>query len=499
MHISFNPKSNLFNFKHEQKTVNVAEHQLHVQCHTHFIGLLKFFGKVEDIPDPQGKTVIHVSKASLIQKYREEFHPVGLSDKQIMKIIRASVGKQTPETKPSTETKQKFGTIKEGPLAGITIQSGPIESPATQKAEAHQRAEKIIDDMAVFMKSNLLPENELRSAIKNQYQMLKLMDDQGAWINSEKLKEIGDTLLPPEGATRQECEKFIDTMVDAIKKNPYFLNCIANIPDRLLKQFQNKLKGDKGDKMIKYLIPYAITLNSLTAAFAKDVNLFIEVDKMWTKQKPASVRKYLSLFGWIKYTTLGTLSRIKKPIRTHAVDKGANRSHLNLNIFEAVMADRFFTGNKKNADAGEILLRHPVGGKKNRRTGAGPTTVGVTKGGYEAVKVRPDLPKEWADLYTVWNFAFCSNAGSFPLLALKLLIPSVNDYSNDPQAYINHRAIALYLYFQFSIFRQMAGQNFDYLSDGWNSKEITAALGEANLRSAKEYEKLVKRAKKASR
>jgi len=427
-----------------------------------------------------------------------------MNDEQILKMICACLKeKPTSDIELTTvgpkvkenDAESKIRTIKEGPLAGMTIQSGAVESTAVQMTDPHQKAEKIIDDIAIFMKSNLLPEPELRAAIKNQYQMLKLMDNEGAWINSPKLEAIGENLLPTEGETLQACEKLIDEMTNAIKKNPYFLNCIANISDAQLKKFQDKLKGDNGGKMIKYLIPYAMALNGLTAAFAKDVDLFVEVDKIWTKEKPANVRKYLSLFGWIKYTTLGALSRIKKPLQTHSVDKGANRNHLNLNIFEAVMADRFFTGNKKNADAGEALIRHPVGGKKDPRTGAGPTTVGVTKNGHEAVKVRPDFPKEWADLYSVWNFAFCSNADSFPLLALKLLIPSVNDYSNDPQAYINNRAIALYLYFQFAVFRQMAGQDFDYLSAGWSSKEITAALGEANFQSSQDYEQKVRHAK----
>jgi hypothetical protein len=529
------PNFNLFQLQEQKLNLSSDSKgfELNVQCYNRFTGLLKILGIVEEIK--QGKEVIHVAKTSLIKQYREQLKPQGLSDTEIVKIVHACVNEKSPSfplddisqpritpDKKAADTRDNqsdpidittkdlnYRKINDGPLAGIVIESGTVA--IAEKTEAHLKAEKVIDDIAIFLKSSLLEEKELELAIKNQYQMLKLMNSDGTWIDSEKLKNISSELLIP-GKSRESCEKLIEEMAKAMKKNPYLLNCIANLPEGALKNFQEKLSSDNGQKMIKYLIPYAFALNSLTAVFAKDVELFNEVDKLWSKEKPFNAGNHLSFFGWIKYTTLGTLSRAKKPLQKHEIEKDANRHYLNLNIFEAVTADKYLKNND-NAKAGIALMRHPVGGKSDVRTGAGPTTVGVTKKEkagedssavsgkreyetYEIIKGRPDLPKEWADLYTVWNLAFISNGNDFPLLAMKLLIPSVNNYADDPQSYMHHRVIALYLHFQFNIFRQMADQQFDYLRDDWSSKEITEALGKANLNSSKEYETSVKKAKK---
>lgn len=502
MSIEFNPKSKSVVFFNENND-SLAELKIH--SHKRFIFILKILGIVEDI-SCEGK-IIHANRSYLIKEYRREFKPQGLSDKDILRIIRAcfkdskrdATSEQELETSVNSDSvkiKPFEGVITEGPLKGIKAKTD-LESTLPKEAD-HVRAEKIIDTIALAMKSNLLDDVELHAALQNQYQMLKLIDVDGKWIDA--LQGIETELLPTEENIRKACEDLIDQMANAIKENPYFLNCIASIPDPALKKFQDKLSSENGEKLIHYLVPYAFALNGLTKAFTSDVDVFIKVDRKWAKEKPFNVRKYLPLFGWIKYTTLGRLSRAKKPLKTHETHKKSNRSYLNLNIFEAVMADKFFTRNKDNALAGEALMRHRVGGKENPRTGAGPTTVGVTKKGdhtYESVKIRPDLPKEWADLYTVWNFAFCSSAKTFPVVVMKLLIPAVNDYASDPQAYMNHRVIALYLHFQFSIFRQMAGQHHDFLSDDWNSIEITRAFGAANLQSANEYEAKVKQAKSA--
>lgn len=192
---------------------------------------------------------------------------------------------------------------------------------------------------------------------------------------------------------------------------------------------------------------------------------------------------------------LGHLADLNKLLQTKTISKDSNRHYLNFNILEATIAD-LFLGNSDNAGAGMTLIQHPVGGKTDSRTKAGAATVGETRG-YPVIELRPDLPKEWADLYTVWNLAFCSNASTFPILAAKLLIPSVHDHDSNSEGYMYHRAIALYLHFQFQIFRKIDETEPSVVSE-WNFPEITRTMGQANAVSAQAYDELVK-SKKTSR
>jgi len=236
--------------------------------------------------------------------------------------------------------------------------------------------------------------------------------------------------------------------------------------------------------MMKYWIPYAFALNGLTTVIAKDVALFDHIDALFSQEKRAYYAiKYLNIFGIIKYYTLGRLSQLTEPIKRDKVSRDHGRHYVNLNIIEAVIADRCL-GNMDNVKAGWALIQHPVGGASNAQTGSGPTSIGTSRG-YPVVQLYPDFPKQWADLYSVWNLAFCSNADTYPLLAAKLLIPSVSDYVSDPNGYLFHRAIALYLHFQFAIFRGFNGEPA-YLR-GWDCTKLTRAMGISTAASAQNY------------
>lgn len=518
------------------RRLDIGGKDLNVRCYTnsYVIGLLKLFGKVVEFS--QGKNLIYADKASLIKQYKIEHKPQGLSNNDIIRIIQASYSKK--DVKPQDLTIKKperlqieengeaikhigtditpkegafpretFKKIKEGPFAGMRIRGGkkeviltkgPLAGLQVEEKEAqYPRAHKIIDDLAIYMKGALLSEEHLRVAIIEHYETLGLMNN-GEWI--PQMKEIGKSLLPEEGQSTKECEKLIGDMVKAIKQNPYFLAAIDNLDDDQLKEFAERFTGDKGKQMIHYMVPYAFALNGLTAAFAKDPTLFKQIDRFWNKQKEGqNVQKYIGAFGWIKYKTIGSLERFIRPV-TGEKDIASFRKHIELNIAEAWGFDRLYD-HHDNAKAAMAMIENPPDqiSEENSRTGAGPSIVEVAQTGegsdeYKVAKLRPNLPKEWADLYTVWNFTFCSNFGIFPGLSLKLLIPSVNDYANDPSGYIHHRGIALYLYFQFTIFRGIKGKDSSFLK-GWHDEGITRALGAANAESALNYRRAVSKAK----
>lgn len=511
MPIIFEHNQNISGFLTDRGNLKIGnEMQLdNVRCHSHFIGLLKLLGIVEDVTT-QAKEVVHINKSSLIKKFKEQYHPQGLSDKDIMHIIRSSCRQNSREALGASESQvesdlqtrasvlltgeyrqsniETFKRIQKGPLAGMGVRGGLLENTEG----TYPRAIKIIDDLVSYLKTTVLSPDQLHAAIQEQLQIVKLMNQQGEWIDKE-LEKVGRSLLPAPEETAQKSMEFIDGMAKALKQNQYFLAAINNLDDLQLESIRKKMEGDKGIKMMQYMLPYAMALNGLTAAFAKDIHLFDKIDRMWTKaMKPYKTRKYLEFFGMVKYYTLGNLSRAKKPIKTKTIAKDANRHYLNINIMEAVIADMYL-GNNNNAEAGSTLIRHPVGGKHNARTGAGPSTVEPLANLYDVIKLRPDLPKEWADLYTVWNFTFCSNTDNFPFLVLKLLIPSVNDYAAHPEAYIYHRSIALYLYFKMAILRGITEKAPKFL-EGWHFPEITHAFGEANLQSARDYEERIRKA-----
>lgn len=476
-----------------------------VRYHTHFIGLLKFLGKIEVLSI--GNKTIYLNKASLIKKYQSlkccdessdknkiinsiRFHfkclqsPVRTEDPQSRwTSIQALDLHQSSDKRSRNRDQDSLGYLdlaQDRNFAGV-LHAGRVIRGET---DSRQKALNIINTIESSLKEALrqIKGADLHKAIQDQFKMLRLMEADGTW-KDHGLTEHQDLLMPSETNAWAKCFEFVDQIIVAAKKNPYLLAAIGNLDESQLQSLKQKAKVD-GIKMMQYLIPYAIALDGLTSVFAGNIELFTRIDKLWsTEKRPHYALKYLNLFGLIKYYTLGRLLKLTEPIKAEKVSRDHARYYINLNIIEAVIADKYL-GNKNNANAGWALIQHPVGGESNPQTGSGPASIGK-KRGYPVIELRPDFPKQWADLYSVWNLTFCSNADTFPLLAVKLLIPSVNNYASNPQGYIFHRGIALYLYFQFAIFRKLNGES-SFLG-GWNFAEVTRAMGESTATSAQEY------------
>lgn len=420
---------------------------------------------------------LSVTPRDFLQNFRlREENRIG--NRQTLTLSQTEIGVK--------QNKEILQRIQNGPFAGLAIRSGVVKETDSQ----HPRAIKIIDDLTAYIKIALFQKtkNELHNAIKDQFKLVRIMKDDGTWIDPA-LTKISHNLIPSEEDTLKKCSDFIDAVAAAAKNNPYLLAAIDNLDEKQLEVLRQKANRN-GIGMVQYVIPYAMALNSLTDAFVRDVDLLDRIDKQWSKEKkPYKIRKFLNLFGTIKYYTLNHLSKIKKPIKIQKVSSNSNHNYLNFNIIEAVIAD-LYSDNTANAKAGCALVQRPVGSKSNHCTGAGPVSIG-TKRGYDILEFRPHLPKQWADLYAVWNLAFCSISDQFPLLIAKLLIPSVNDYTSNPEGYIFHRVYALYLYFQFAIFRRIDGEEPAFLKE-WHVPDITRAFGQANATSAQDYKKQVK-------
>ena len=136
--------------------------------------------------------------------------------------------------------------------------------------------------------------------------------------------------------------------------------------------------------------------------------------------------------------------------------------------------------NIDNALAGQPLLQLGSGGKRGdmakfaRLSADGRT-----------VETRPPLPLQWADLYTTWNAAFVTKFPNFPYFLVKLLIPTVSDYQDYPEAFIHQRVPSLWAAINYHIgYMGLGGHNFD-----WSTKALTQSWGKVNKESAADYSK----------
>ena len=164
---------------------------------------------------------------------------------------------------------------------------------------------------------------------------------------------------------------------------------------------------------------------------------------------------------------------------------------LPVNIMEAVASD-LVGGNRDNALAGTILAKYVPGHKKyNERTGEGPSSFSDDGRG---ILLNMALPGKWADLYATWNLAFVTTY-PYPHMMVKLLIPSVNDYQDEPAEYIYNRAMALYTHIHWGLIRKVDLAAAGKEKEDWPDDHLTKFWGQVNKENAKEYNREARAAK----
>jgi hypothetical protein len=173
--------------------------------------------------------------------------------------------------------------------------------------------------------------------------------------------------------------------------------------------------------------------------------------------------------------------KILAAIKSGAIDKKLARFFLPLNIMEAVFVDSL-AGNKDNAFAGFILAKNPPGVNENKALGSGPTV--LSSDGKKAL-IAPPFPKEYADLYSAWNLAFVSNVGTFWLM--KLLIPSVSGYQENPREYMFYRVLGLYTALNMAVILQEQ-EDQDLIFGAFHPAEFKTFLGKSNAKNARLYQ-----------
>ena len=346
-------------------------------------------------------------------------------------------------------------------------------------------ARAALDRVAGTLKAAVrgLTVEQVHAVMTRQYRTLRLLDERGQWT-VPALASRGRELLPAH-ADGAELARFVDRMADAAAGNPYLLAFLDQASRERFPQLERKLEVE-GARVLPDATVHALVLEQLTAAMASDYRVNEACLAHW--RRVADARREFwssqSFFARIKTRSVNLgVDLLNRWHRELEVNPRGLALTLPLNILEAVGAEVLLAlrdgpdaraGHLANARAGLTLATH------------GPAQAGPTSFSEDGalIAIRPRSVKEWDDLYATWNMAFCVTIGNWPYWFAKLVIPSVNDYADDPATYINRRALALEVQMYVNGLELMDGtqQPLD-----WRDPAMARVWGAANRESARDY------------
>ena len=339
--------------------------------------------------------------------------------------------------------------------------------------------------IAGYVKStlNAKTDAEMKSMVKQYFVTMKLMNEEGEWAHP-KLAAIGESLFPSDMKV-EDFRDLVDSMAENASENPYVHEFLTRAQGEDFPELYAKLQK-QGAEMIPGFAAYAMTLQRLTVAMREDHEVSSACEKIWRAEraKVGGAYENIGFEGAVKYHSVEyPVSSMNAALEAGEIDPQFGRVILPVNIIEAMLYD-MATGNNDNAKAGWITATHRPGNTPNAATGAGDTV--LTEDG-NGVSVNMPLPKDWADLYHAWNMAFVSQFAQFPYSMVKLLIPEVSDYQDEPSEYIHTRALALYAHLNFILFRPQGDEVGGAGAFDWSTPEMTKIFGEVNKEKAEEY------------
>lgn len=288
---------------------------------------------------------------------------------------------------------------------------------------------KILDEMTASLveKARAISDPRWQELIRECYLQFHVMDENGQWT-LPSLAHYHFSLIPENFGGRQ-IEALILHTNEALKENEYFLNFMDVIDGHV---------PEIRDDHLAHLLIFAFCLEQLNRLQRRDLNV---LDKMirhyWKTRRENNFYRLSNILAVIK------LHSIELPVvlflrarRKNKISPSFAKFILSFNIFEATMVD-FCVGNIDNAISTFPLIQYPPNHAKG-----GPSH--FTQDGLALNLVSP-RPRQWADLYQVWNMAFVIQFPQAPYLLTKLLIPSVSQYANRPVEYMHTRITALHL------------------------------------------------------
>ncbi len=330
--------------------------------------------------------------------------------------------------------------------------------------------------------------DEMKALMKRQYVKTHLMNRNGEW-QLEALNPISEKLLPSD-LSMPAILDFIDRVAAHVEDNPYAVAFLEKASQEEFGTLIQKLETE-GDTVIPQVVAWALAMENITKAEIDDPTLIELLSDFWIKEreKEGINLRSTGLFGIVKLMSVeAPIRKIIEFHKTKKLDPKFLRGMLPLNIFEAITADKVM-GNPDNAAAGWPLYKNAPAEPENPSLGTGPAT--FSDDGMK-IEVRMALPKQWADLYQVWNMAFLTQIDNYPFWMVKLLIPQVSDYNDYPEEYIYRRALALYTAEHYIFLGGKEDARDGIPTINWPDKTLTAFWGKMNKSAADDYSRQVR-------
>jgi hypothetical protein len=343
---------------------------------------------------------------------------------------------------------------------------------------------------AVLFVADVIKKNDIQifvDLMTQYYRVLRLLRDQ-SWV-SPKLEEKSNYLLPPQ-ITHDEIVVFVDETIDLSLRNNYLKKLLGQISAYNADISRSESKIEIIDEsLILSVVAYAFVLDRLTSLMSEDYRFIDEMVSHLANQANAwEFFKQKRFFTFMKVRSIEApfIRRVPKFFQTGSVPTAFASKALVVNVLEAVVVD-LMRGNINNALSGLVLAFHPPGSRKiNEKTGAGPTK--FSQDGKNLSFSYP-LSKDWADLYGLWNLSFCNFFPRWPFVSVKLLIPRVARYQDEPETYLYNRTLALYVHCYFSLFAAsaLAGDRKNPYNLDFHNEKLFSLMSSVSRKSGLEY------------
>ena len=367
--------------------------------------------------------------------------------------------------------------------------TGPRNLNANQSA---------IQKIAIIIKSSIdeIPEDTLNKLLLDGYRRMWLIDKDKNWKHP-RLEEISHKLI--SRITERETKAFIDQMVIHANENPFLVRFLENAVHERFNHLRDGFYKDQEKpfsdqtKFMPRAIAYAIALNRLTLAQVDNYRVLeASIECFKAVRKKELTLSDMNFFNFAKlYSVEGPVRNFvkfhRRKYRSHHTDisKGFLSNLLPLNIYEAILVDKYYKPTfKQNAKAARPLMKNSPSYFRDTILDVGPPKWSEDE---KEILISLPLAKEWTDLYQTWNMAFMSRFKSFPFFIVKLLIPSVNNYKARPKQFIYRRAISLYNHLHYFFLGDLYDQKHGIPSVEYNDLQLTKMWGENNLKAANEY------------
>jgi hypothetical protein len=363
-------------------------------------------------------------------------------------------------------------------LGVFLIGSNAFGGTAVLSSISHLPERKIANYFSEIVETAFLKPETARNLMSSHYEYLKLRSADGVWV-SPALQRMCDTLLPVT-VTQSDFQILLDNMADAAGQNPYLNNVFEVLTDEKKFGIQDSFKM-KIETAAPDLLTYAMVLNNMTKAMVANPDILASVNAEFDKHVIEQ-----AAMGWahkVKYYSVR--AAIQNSLAVHKsrdVPGDFSSFLLPLNIAEASVLDLFY-GKSGNSKAGLSLIKHGPSNCVDPVSGARPACFNKDQ---TAIALNMPFSEDWANLYAAWNLGFVASLSSFPYHAIKLLIPAVNAFHEEPGLYMYNRVCALYVHAHYLAMRQFKDPKFSEVD--YSDTTIAKIFSAVNYTNATLYE-----------